>query len=92
LLIHSNAAKWDDWDLPQISIIYKDRTMKASRDQTNEFILANANGENGKAALSDFSISMRWYDGSEIVIPVKNDNLDLGKARISDKLIVVAAG
>jgi len=75
----------------QISVIFKDRILKVERSQPNGFPLLSANGEDGKAALSDFSISLLWYDGGEIVIPVKNDNLDLGKAKISDKLIVAAA-
>lgn len=91
LLIRARSAKWDDWDLPQISVVSKDRILKAERHQPNEFRLIGASGENGKAALSDFSIRLLWYDGSEIVIPVKNDNLDLNKAIISDKLIVEAA-
>jgi hypothetical protein len=75
---------------PQVGILYEGKLQKVT-DEMTDVALRDREGKKGLSLLSDFSIVLSWQNGSEISIPVKNDELELGKAKVSDKLILQAA-
>jgi hypothetical protein len=75
---------------PRVGIDYEGKLHQV-KDANPGVRLRNLEGKQGLSLLSDFSIVLSWENGAEISIPVKNDELELGKAKVSDKLILEAA-
>jgi hypothetical protein len=70
---------------PRIGILYEGK-LHQIKDSNAGVRLRNIEGKNNLSALSDFSIELSWENGFKISIPVKNDELELGKAKVSDIL------
>jgi len=79
-----------DLYLSKIAIRYQGKTNEDMRDLVSGVMLWGVDGKKDKSALSDFSIILTWNDKFEAEIPVKNDELQIGKAKVSDKIILEA--
>jgi hypothetical protein len=80
-----------DLYLSKIAIRYQGKTHEDMRSLASGVMLSGVDGKNDKSALSDFSIILTWNDKFEAEIPVENDELQIDKAKVSDKIILEAA-
>jgi hypothetical protein len=80
-----------DLYLSKIAIRYQGKTHEDMGSLVSGLMLWGVDGKKDKSALSDFSIILTWNDKFEAEIPVVNDELQIGKAKVSDKIILEAA-
>jgi hypothetical protein len=80
-----------DLYLSKIAIRYQGKLREDSRHLVSGLALSGVWGKMDKSALSDFSVVLTWNDKFEAEIPVENDELQIGKAKVSDKIILEAA-
>lgn len=80
-----------DLYLSKIAIRYQGRLHEDMTALVDGVMLWGVDGKKDKSALSDFSIILTWNDKFEAEIPVENDELQIGKAKVSDKIILEAA-
>ena len=80
-----------DLYLSKIAIRYQGKTHEDMRSLVSGLTLWGVDGNKDKSALSDFSVILTWNDKFEAEIPVENDELQIGKAKVSGKIILEAA-
>jgi hypothetical protein len=80
-----------DLYLSKIAIRYQGKLHEDSRHLVSGLALLGVWGKMDKSALSDFSVALTWNDKFEAEIPVENDEIQIGKAKVSDKIILEAA-
>ncbi len=85
LVIRSRAKKLEDTGTPKIKMLYRQKL-----EPENRLMLWGADKKNDPSSLSDFSIVLSFDEGQDVVIPVKNDHLDLKSARLPKGLILEA--
>ncbi len=77
VIVRSTAAKVEDTGTPRIKMLYRQKIAAENR-----LMLWGADKRNTPSSLSDFSIVLSFDEAQDIVIPVKNDHLDLKSARL----------
>jgi hypothetical protein len=87
LLVRSSI----DLYLSKIAIRYQGKLHDDAREFVTGIMLWGVDGKNDKSALSDFSVILTWNDNIEAEIPVENDELQVSKAKVSEKLILEIA-
>lgn len=80
-----------DLYLSKIAIRHQGKLHEDLRSLVSGIILQGVDGKKGNSAISDFSVILTWNDQFEAEIPVENDELQIGKAKVSDKIILEAA-
>jgi hypothetical protein len=80
-----------DLYLPKISIRYQGKTHEDMSSLASGLTLWGVDGKKDKSALSDFFVILTWSDKFEAEIPVENDELQITKAKVSDKIILEVA-
>lgn len=80
-----------DLYLSKIAIRYQGKLHEDMESLVRGVMLWGVDGKEDKSALSDFSIILTWNDKFEAEIPVENDELQIGKAKASDKITLEAA-
>lgn len=85
LIVRSRAKKVEDTGTPKIKMLYRQKL-----EPENRLMLWGVDKKNNPTSLSDFSIVLSFDEGQDIVIPVKNDHLDLKSARLPKGLILEA--
>jgi hypothetical protein len=92
LLVRSKDEKWKwhEWQTPAIWVSFPGGYWSASGGGRGKspWELVWKKTQQGEPDLSEFSVRMRWYDDSEIVIPVKNGKLQYNQASVTEKLIL----
>jgi hypothetical protein len=76
--------------IPDVGIFYEGEFQQL-KGRHASVEMQNPKGKKDRTVLSDFSIVLSWESGLKISIPVKNDELELSKAQVSDKLILELA-
>jgi hypothetical protein len=64
--------------VPTVSLVYE------GKEQKSELELWGADGLSNVKSLSNFQVRVRYFDGSEITIPVENDRLLPEKAKVPE--------
>lgn len=77
--------------LSKIAIRRQGKLHENMSSLVNGLILQGVEGKKGESAISDFSVILTWNDKFEAEIPVENDELQISKAKVSDKIILEAA-
>jgi hypothetical protein len=80
-----------DLYLSRIAIRYQGKLHEFSRYSASDLPLLGVWGKMDKSAFSDFSVVLTWNDKFEAEIPVENDELQITKAKVSDKIILEVA-
>jgi hypothetical protein len=83
-----------DLDLSKIAIRYQGKLHEDKDSLVSGVGLWGVDGKKDKSALSDFSVVITLSDGQdefEVEIPVENDELQISKAKVSDKIILEVA-
>jgi hypothetical protein len=80
-----------DLYLSKIAIRYQGKLYDDKRHLVSGLPLSGVWGKMDKSAFSEFSVVLTWNDKFEAEIPVENDELQIGKAKVSDKIILEAA-
>jgi hypothetical protein len=80
-----------DLYLTKIAIRQRGRLHEDMESLATGIFLQGVEGKKDKSAISDFSIILTWNEKFEAEIPVENDELQIGKAKVSDKIILEAA-
>jgi len=96
MLVRSKDEKWKDneWQTPDIWVTFPGGYWIASGGGRGKspWNLVWEKNQHREPDLSEFNIRMRWYDGSEIIIPVMNGKLQRNQARVAEKLILEPIG
>ncbi|MGH9754958.1 MAG: hypothetical protein ACREA2_19445 [Blastocatellia bacterium] len=80
-----------DLYLSKIAIRHQGKLHEDMESLVRGVFLRGADGKKDKSAISDFSVVLTWNEKFEAEIPVENDELQIGKAKVPDKIILEVA-
>lgn len=78
VLVRSTAKNVEDTGTPVVKAVYRQKIVAE-----NPLVLWGADKKNNPSSLGDFSLVLSFDQGQDIIIPVRNDRLDVKSARLA---------
>jgi hypothetical protein len=88
VLIRFLGAEWQERGTPKVRLKYQGKLYERADSRWGELSLMGKGKNADRSFFSDFSVGLMWSGGGEVEIPVENDTLQPGKARILGKMML----